>query len=335
MFRPLFEKRALLFIAAFIIFFIVGLLINNGDEEERPKVKRMLPSLGTVVEIIIPESDPAIQKGAFEAAFNEITRIDSLFTDYNDSSAVGVINLATPGMIKTIPEVAALIQRSLLFSEKTGGAFDVTVGGLVRLWGFKDESMHVPAKDSLDAVRAMVGWKNLSISDDSLVEKRSGLKIDLSGIAKGYAVDKAFDVLNDLGVKSFLINAGGEIRCKGDGWTTGVQDPRDPNGIVEVILPGEKAVATSGDYQNYFEVDGVRYCHLFDPATGSPAGKVASVTVLADDVATADALATALFVAGLGKSEEIMKNFPGCEFLIIGKDGKKHYSPGFKKYIRS
>lgn len=327
-------KRALLFIAAFIVFFVIGLLIGGG-EEEQPKVKRMLPSLGTVVEIIIPEGEPAIQKGAFEAAFAEIGRIDSVFTDYNDSSAVGLINLAEPGNVKTSPEVLALVKRSLEFSEKTRGAFDVTVGGLVRLWGFKDETMHIPSKDSLAAVRKMVGFKNLAVTGESSLEKKTGLKIDLSGIAKGYAVDRAFDVLNKLGVKSFLINAGGEIRCKGEGWTTGVQDPRDPNGMAEVILPGERAVATSGDYQNYFEVDGTRYCHLFDPSTGFPAEKVASVTVIAGDVATADALATALFVAGLETSDTIMKNFPGCEYLIIGKDGKKHYSPGFKKYIRS
>ncbi len=330
-----FHLRPFLFLGAFIVFFIAGLWFGGGGDEPQPKVKRIIPALGTMVEIIIPEGDPAIQKGAFEAAFAEITRIDSVFTDYNDSSAVGLINLAKPGKIATSPEVIGLIKRSLDLSGKTGGAFDVTVGGLVRLWGFKDETMHIPATDSLKAVLTQVGWKNLIIIGDTELEKKTDLKIDLSGIAKGYAVDRTFDLLSDLGVKSFLINAGGEIRCKGEGWTTGVQDPRDPNGIVEVILPGEMAVATSGDYQNYFEVDGKRYCHLFDPSTGFPAGKVISVTVVADDVATADALATALFVTGLEGSEPIMKNFPGCEYLIIGKDGKKHYSPGFKKYIRS
>ncbi len=159
-------KRALLFIAAFIVFFVIGLLIGGG-EEEQPKVKRMLPSLGTVVEIIIPEGEPAIQKGAFEAAFAEIGRIDSVFTDYNDSSAVGLINLAEPGNVKTSPEVLALVKRSLEFSEKTRGAFDVTVGGLVRLWGFKDETMHIPSKDSLAAVRKMVGFKNLAVTGES------------------------------------------------------------------------------------------------------------------------------------------------------------------------
>ncbi len=210
---------------------------------------------------------------------------------------------------------------------------EIAEKGFLHVWGFKNETMHIPDVDSLERVRSVVGWKNLTIVDESVVRKKTDLKIDLGGIAKGYAVDRAWEVLDRMGIESFLINAGGEIRCKGDGWTAGIQDPTDPGQVKVVIAPNDKAVATSGDYQNYFEVDGTRYCHIFDPSTGFPAEKVASVTVLADDVATADALATALFVAGLEKSTEIMKKFAGCEYIVIGKDGKLHFSTGAKRYL--
>lgn len=332
MFNYLFEKRALVFIAVFIIFFVTGIWIGGG-KDELSKVKLMRPALGTVVEITIKGDDSVNIKRGFEAAFAEIERIDRVFTDYNDSSAVGQINITKPGDIATSPEVARLIKRSLELSIATGGAFDITVGGLIHLWGFKNETMHIPDVDSLERVRSVVGWKNLTIVDESVVRKKTDLKIDLGGIAKGYAVDRAWEVLDRMGIESFLINAGGEIRCKGDGWTAGIQDPTDPGQVKVVIAPNDKAVATSGDYQNYFEVDGTRYCHIFDPSTGFPAEKVASVTVLADDVATADALATALFVAGLEKSTEIMKKFAGCEYIVIGKDGKLHFSTGAKGYL--
>ncbi len=332
MFKILFEKRALAFIAVFVIFFLIGIWIRGG-KDELPKVKLIRPALGTVVEITIKSDDSAKIKSAFEAAFAEIERIDRVFTDYNDSSAVGLINIAKPGEIATLPEVARLIKRSLELSVVTGGAFDITVGGLMQLWGFKDEAMHIPDIDSLERVRTNVGWKNLTIVNESVVRKKTDLKIDLGGIAKGYAVDRAWKVLDGMGLESFLINAGGEIRCKGDGWTAGIQDPTDPGQMKAVIAPDNKAVATSGDYQNYFEVEGTRYCHIFDPSTGFPAGKVASVTVLADDVATADALSTALFVAGLEKSTEIMNKFPGSEYIVISKDGKLHFSAGAGRYL--
>ncbi len=294
-----------------------------------------MPLMGTVVEIQILEGDGQNYPLAFEKAFDEIRRIDSLFSDYKDSSSISLINRLDSGKVVVSKEVTSLIKRALKISAETNGAFDVTVGGLVKLWGFKDETYHVPMKDSILMVMNNIGYSNIEVVDDSTIIKKKNSQLDLSGIAKGYAVDMAYLVLKGLGIKSFLINAGGEIRGMGEDWKTGVQDPFSEQGIVEIIVPGDKAVATSGNYQNYFEVDKIRYCHLFDPKTGFPADKVVSVTVISDDVTLADALATAFFVVGIEKSKELLKKFPGSEFLIIDKDGKKFYSDGFKKYTRS
>lgn len=294
-----------------------------------------MPLMGTVVEIQILEGDGQNYPVAFEKAFDEIRRIDSLFSDYKDSSSISLINRLDSGKVVLPKEVVALIKKALKISAETSGAFDVTVGGLVKLWGFKDETYHIPAKDSILMVMKNTGYSNLEVVDDSTIIKKKNSQLDLSGIAKGYAVDMAYSVLKGSGIKSFLINAGGEIRGMGEDWKTGVQDPFTEQGIVEIIVPGEKAVATSGNYQNYFEVDKIRYCHLFDPRTGFPADKVVSVTVISDDVTLADALATAFFVIGIEKSKELLKRFPGSEFLIIDKDGKKFYSDGFKNYTRS
>lgn len=294
-----------------------------------------MPLMGTVVEIQILEGDGQNYPLAFEKAFDEIRRIDSLFSDYKDSSSISLINRLDSGKVVVSKEVTSLIKRALKISAETNGAFDVTVGGLVKLWGFKDETYHVPMKDSILMVMNNIGYSNIEVVDDSTIIKKKHSQLDLSGIAKGYAVDMAYLVLKGLGIKSFLINAGGEIRGMGEDWKTGVQDPFSEQGIVEIIVPGDKAVATSGNYQNYFEVDKIRYCHLFDPKTGFPADKVVSVTVISDDVTLADVLATAFFVVGIEKSKELLKKFPGSEFLIIDKDGKKFYSDGFKKYTRS
>ena len=329
------NKKAILFLAAFIIFFVIGLFFTGVEKEAPKRVKQIIPAMGTIVEVQLQEGDAAQNEKAFKAAFDEIRRIDSLFTDYNDSSAIGSLNKVDSGKVVVNPEVVALIRRGLELSPKTDGAFDITLGSVVRLWGFKDGTMHLPAADSIKMALGKSGIDKIKILNDSLIEKKGEINLDLSGIAKGYAVDRACAILEKSGIKSFLINAGGEIRAKGEGWTTGIQDPFNERGIVEILYPGRKAVATSGDYENFFEVDGKRYCHLFDPKTGFPAVKVSSVTVLADDVTTADALATAFFILGNEKSKELIKNFPGCEFMIIDKNGNKHYSPGFKDYTRS
>jgi len=331
----MFNRKAVFFIIAFILFFLVGLFYSDWGSTSERKVKQIMPLMGTVVEIQILEGDGQNYPVAFEKAFDEIRRIDSLFSDYKDSSSISLINRLDSGKVVLPKEVVALIKKALKISAETSGAFDVAVGGLVKLWGFKDETYHIPAKDSILMVMKNTGYSNLEVVDESTIIKKKNSQLDLSGIAKGYAVDMAYSVLKGLGIKSFLINAGGEIRGMGEDWKTGVQDPFTEQGIVEIIVPGEKAVATSGNYQNYFEVNKIRYCHLFDPRTGFPADKVVSVTVISDDVTLADALATAFFVIGIEKSKELLKRFPGSEFLIIDKDGKKFYSDGFKNYTRS
>lgn len=329
------NKKAILFLVVFILFFLIGLFFTGVEKEAPKRVKQIIPAMGTIVEVQLQEGDASQNEKAFKAAFDEIRRIDSLFTDYNDSSAIGSLNKIDSGRVTVNPEVVALIKRGLELSPKTEGTFDITLGSVVRLWGFKDGTMHLPAPDSIKTALDKTGIGKIKVINDTLIEKKGEIQLDLSGIAKGYAVDRACAILDKMGVKNFLINAGGEIRARGEGWTTGIQDPFNERGIVEVLYPGNKAVATSGDYENFFEVDGKRYCHLFDPKTGFPAEKVSSVTVLADDVTTADALATAFFILGIEKSKELIKNFPGCEFMIIDKNGKRHYSPGFKDYTRS
>lgn len=329
------NKKAILFILVFGIFFVAGLFFTDGKHESPKRVKQIIPAMGTIVEIQLPEGDEKANADAFKAAFDEVRRIESLFTDYNDSSAIGSFNEIDSGLAKVDPEVISLVKKAIELSDKTEGAFDITLGNIMRLWGFKDASMHLPAKDSVMIALKESGIDNIKLIGDSLIVKKNRVHLDLSGIAKGYAVDRAFAILEKIQVPNFLINAGGEIRAKGEGWKTGVQNPFNENEVVEIVYPGKMALATSGDYENFFEVDGKKYCHLFDPKTGFPASEVSSVTIIAGDVTTADALATALFVLGLEKSKELIKKFPGCEYLIIDKNGKKHYSTGFKDYTRS
>lgn len=163
--------------------------------------------------------------------------------------------------------------------------------------------------------------------------QKNGVEINFGAVAKGYAVDRAFEILKSKGIDNFLINAGGEIRQNGNDWIVGIQHPRDELRFIERLQLKDKAVATSGDYENYFITEGVRYHHIISPFDGKPASGCQSVTVIADDCTTADALATGIFVMGVEAGLALAENRNNIEVLVIDFNGNKHLSKDFNKYI--
>ena len=227
----------------------------------------------------------------------------------------------------------------------TEGAFDCTVQPLVQLWGFgKDGVRHTVGEDTLAAVREYVGFQLIDIQGKKVIRKDPRVQLNFNAVAKGYAVDKVADWLVNRGYTNCLVEIGGEVAARGDrngkngtdsenggeAWKVGIQRPTETadgnkESLESMELQDHRAVATSGNYRNYFEEDGVRYTHILDPRTGKPERtNLLSVTVIAPDCAQADAYATAFMVLGYEKSAEIVKQRPELEawFIIAGEDGK-------------
>ena len=228
-----------------------------------------------------------------------------------------------------------VLRLSKTISAATDGTFDCTVQPLVQLWGFgKDGVRHTVGDDTLATVREFVGFQLVDLQGDSILRKDSRVQLNFNAVAKGYAVDKVADWIAEHYGEGVLVEIGGEVAARGTKngkpWKVGIQVPtKTADGAREsfesIPLPDHRAVATSGNYRNYFEEDGVRYTHILDPRTGRPERtNLLSVTVLAPDCATADAYATAFMVLGYDRSAQIVKQHSELEawFIIAGEDGK-------------
>ena len=228
-----------------------------------------------------------------------------------------------------------VLRLSKTVSTATDGTFDCTVQPLVQLWGFgKDGVRHTVGDDTLAVVREFVGFQLVDLQGDSILRKDPRVQLNFNAVAKGYAVDKVADWIAEHYGEDVLVEIGGEVAARGTKngkpWKVGIQVPtKTADGAREsfesIPLPDHRAVATSGNYRNYFEEDGVRYTHILDPRTGRPERtNLLSVTVLAPDCATADAYATAFMVLGYDRSAQIVKQHSELEawFIIAGEDGK-------------
>lgn len=269
---------------------------------------------------------------AIEAA----KKVDGLMSTWKDDSEISKLNRAEPGeWVALSPETYAVLVAAIEVSKKTEGAFDVTVGPLVDLWGFGPKSpampTTVPTDEQVEAAKAAVGYEHIVIDANNRRAARdaAGVEVDLGGIAKGYAVDLAIAVLKDRGVKDALVEIGGETAAiglteKNGPWVIGIRHPnRAPPRFLTTIELGDSVIATSGDYFNVYELKGRLYSHIIDPTTGTPiTNNVCSVTVLAKECALADALATGLMVMGPEKGMKLVESMAGVEAIIAWRTGK-------------
>jgi thiamine biosynthesis lipoprotein len=225
------------------------------------------------------------------------------------------------------PEVLEVLKAARAVAEASEGAFDPTILPLTELWSF-DSGGRLPEAGRIEEARRRVDYRRLVIKADGRVSLPEGFGLDLGGIAKGAVIDLLADHLSSLGYEDFLIDAGGDILVSGlkqgrTPWRIAIRHPRDSQAMLGVLELGQKggrvAVVTSGDYERFFEKDGVRYHHILDPRTGYPARKLASVTVMAPACGLADALATAAFVLGPEKGLKLLEEFPGVEGLLVAE----------------
>lgn len=301
----------------------------------KDEIRRSRLMMGTVVEIKASGLDTDKLDAAVTAAFAEIDRLDKLLSRYKQDSDVTRLSQADDKQ-KVAVETAEVLALGLDVAQRSDGAFDLTLGQLKSLWDFEQESPTVPGKQAIAKALSGIGPASLAL-DGQLVSKRTpDLQIDLGGIAKGYAVDRAIDVLKQHGVASAAINAGGDMYLLGQRpqrlWRIGIQHPRQKETVLETVQVRDRAVVTSGDYERFFEQDGVRYHHIFNPRNGFPARSCQSVSIIADSVALGDALATAVFVLGPEAGLLLLAQYPQAEGLIVAVDGTRHTSPGWNNY---
>ena len=333
--------QSILFIAG-----ITGVYFGDeGREQELTLFKKAALSMGTVFEVSVYVANKYEAEEAFNDVFKEINRLDYLMSNYKEESELSKVNKNAASEPTTCDnELAYVIEQSLQYSDITDGAFDITIGPLMKKWGFFKEQGRVPNKEELKSVLESVSYKNIVIGeevkkslfrDPSILKtisfKHSGTQIDLGGIGKGYAVDMAIRVLKGNGINSALINFAGNIYAYGtppgkDSWVIGLQHPRKSEWLLGSFEIRDKAVSTSGDYEKFFTIDGERYSHIIDPGTGSPVKGIVCVTIVTDNATRADALSTGVFVLGLDKGMDLIEKLSDVEGIIIYEDADSRLS---------
>ncbi len=326
-------KKNILYIVLFFVFFAVGFLISKEFNKKNTVVKRTQILLGTVVVIQVRNFDEDKANDAISKAFAEIKRIEDLFTTYRNAGEIYKINHSSDTVFTVDDEVFGLLKTGDSLWQISGGAFDLALESVTKVWGFDSDEPAVPENDSLKNAMENSGWKNVELIERKKIKRKNKVKFNFGAIAKGYAVDRAIEILKNENVTGALVNAGGEIKVIGKDWKVGVQHPRNPNSLILKLDLKEKSVATSGDYEQYFEVNGIRYHHIFDPATGFPAKGLQSVTVISKSNTWADAVSTAAFVLGKEKGFEFVKSLKGTEAFFVDSLGNEKMTDGFNKYL--
>lgn len=314
-----------------------GCSLNNLFAAKPYKETQFL--MDTVIEITAYGNN---NEAAVKAAFDEFRRINLLTNRFDDNSQVSKINQAAgQEKVQVDPEVITMLKLARSRSEQLNGVLDVSVGALTELWSVGHKGEFVPSEAEIKAVLPLVNYQLIEIDDkaNTVFLPKPGMRIDLGAVAKGYANRKAIEALKTRGITSALVNAGGDVRVIGmrpdkQPWRIGVQDPRDSEGIAAKLAMTEwDVLETSGDYQRFFIKDGVRYAHIIDPRTGYQPREIASVTIVAKSDNNVDILSTAMFVLGIEKGQQLLKQYPGTEAIFITTDGKKVITSGLEGKI--
>jgi thiamine biosynthesis lipoprotein len=292
--------------------------------------------MGTSVRVELWHDDEAAGRAAIAAVMEEMHRIDRTMSPYKPDSELSLINReAAKRAVPISREMYDLIERSLEFSKLSDGAFDITFSSVGYLYDYRK---HVrPTEQQIAEALPGISYRHLRLDPKARTIRfaREGVRIDLGGIAKGYAVDNCIGILRKRGVTNAIVTAGGDSRILGDRrgrpWNIGIRDPRRRGEVVAVLPLIDVAISTSGDYERYFEEDGVRYHHIINPKTGKSASGVRSVTVIARDGITTEGLTKSVFIMGVERGLRLIESLPGTDAVIVDDSGALHYSAGLRQ----
>ena len=335
------NKRRLLWQLPFLAFLVIGTVIIVSRQQSTPYQHDRGMVFGTVYHITY-QSSKSLQKD-IEA---ELAKVDASLSPFNERSIITAVNENRDTVVnKMFSDVFALAMK---ISDSTNGAFDITVAPLVNAWGFGFKGGAIPSRHQVDSLKALVGYHKVSLTNGRVSKTDPRIMLDCSSIAKGYGCDVVAKFLSAKGIDNYMVEIGGEIVTRGISekrlpWKIGVTKPTDDSlnvnqEIQTIINVTDKAMATSGNYRNFYYKNGRNYAHTIDPSTGYPVQhNILSSTVIADDCATADAYATAFMVMGLDKAKAILSRHPElmAYFILASDDGtnKVWFSPSMKDKI--
>lgn len=321
-----------------LFLFVLSLcLLVSGCEQQAPHVQQTVlsgPIMGTDYRITLLH-DRGVDTLAVEAEILlAMQRVNQSMSNYIENSEVSVFNAAGAQQVHTLSEeFRAVIAESLEISKRSQGAFDVTVGKLVNLWGFGPDGSITksPSEGKIEALRDSIGYQKLKLEGNRLSKSHAELKINVSAIAKGFAVDQVAEILKKLSFDRFLVNIGGELRAagrslSGELWRVGIEKPHILGGIQQIAVLDNQSIATSGDYRNYLIIDGKQFSHTIDPKTLKPVlHKLALASVISDQTSTADAMATALMAMGDVRAVDFVEREGIAAYLLIRGDKEGEY----------
>jgi len=297
-------------------------------------------AMSTAIAVTLPAGDDA--RAAAGAVIGLFQRLEDDLNEWREGSPLAEVNrLAGGGPVEVPPDLLALVERSLEIAERTGGAFDPTWAALWGVWDFQAEEPEVPDPEVIAEAAARVDWRKVELIPEAGTIRlpEPGMKIGLGGIAKGYALDRAAELLRTRGHRDFLIVAGGQVYAAGRRgerpWRIGIRDPRGDatDAFALIDLADGLSSSTSGDYESYFELGGVRYHHILDPRTGCPTRGLTSASVIAPDATLADALSTALMVLGPDRGLTLAEEWPEVEAVLVGEGGTVRTTSGVAELL--
>jgi len=291
--------------------------------------------MGTEISVYLWHDDPATGRQAVDAIFAEVARLDRLMSTYIEDSRISEINRhAAEGPVEAGEELFRLVIRSLDISVLTRGAFDITYDSVGQHYDFREGRR--PDEETIAEEIQRIDYRLVDADQDAgtIQFMQPGVRINLGGIAKGYAVERGIAIAKRHGVRNARVTAGGDTRLLGDRlgqpWMVGIQNPRNNEEVAVTIPLEDEAISTSGDYERFFMEDGERYHHIIVPSTGTPAGEVHSATIIGPDAVITDALSTSVFIMGVDQGLRLIGTLPDYEGIMIDAEGQMFYSDGLR-----
>lgn len=298
------------------------------------------PLMGTVLEVSAEGPDREKLKAAVDAAYNEMARLSDMMNHYNPNSVVSAINHAAGHKpVATPPELMTVLRMAQRMSERSNGAFDVTIGTLSG-WRFDKPNPAIPTDAQIARQRPLVNYRNLVLDPGAGTAylRNPGMRIDLGGIAKLFILDAGMRVLTQHGIEHAMVNGGGDVAVlgtiQGHPWRVGIRDPRAPEKLLAVLELTRGFVASSGDYERFAVKGGKRLHHIIDPRSGRPSEGPHGVTIVSEDLEQANGLSAAVMVLGADAGRELIRQSAALEGLIVDRDGSVWISPGLNKRLR-
>ncbi len=323
---------------------LVALLVGCSSlsvQSEPIVVKRTQMQMGTLVSITVVASNKEIAQAAATAGFAEIRRLEELLSTWIPTSELSRVNTSAGVMpVSVSPETMTVVQGAIRIAEMTDGGFNIAIGPAIEAWSVTD-GQRIPTESESDALRPLVDLQavHADARKQTIFLEKAGMRIDVGGIGKGYAADQAVEALRRAGASAGVVALSGDIKTFGQlpggkRFPVGIQHPRKEGSVLAWIDLEDEAISTAGDYERFFERDGIRYHHILDPRTLQPSRRCQSVTVIAREGMLADGLDTGIFVMGVESGMRLVEALPDVDAVIVDREGVVHVSSGLRDRIR-